>query len=172
MNLYQIDNQIENILAECVDPETGELDEAKYSQMMNDLAETREQKIENIALYIKNLTAEAVAIREEEKNLASRRKAKENRAESLKKYLAGYLEGKKFETAKAKISFRTSKVLDIWDEPKTIESLLKMFINDEDFLAYQPPKIKKAELKTYLLSHTDITVDGAEVRENRTMTIK
>ncbi len=173
MNLYQIDNQIENILAECVDPETGELDEAKYSQMMNDLAETREQKIENIALYVKNLTAEVAAIREEEKNLASRRKAKENRAESLKKYLAGYLEGKKFETAKAKISFRTSKVLDIWDEPKAIESLMELFvIDDEDFLAHQPPRIKKAELKTYLLSHTGITVDGVEVRENRTMTIK
>ncbi len=172
MNLYQIDAQIESALTNCTDPETGEFDETKYSEMMADLEETREQKIENIALYIKNLTAEVAAIREEEKNLASRRKAKENRVESLKKYLAEYLEGKKFETARAKISFRTSKVLDVLDENKVAISIQSKFVNDEDFLTYQPPKIKKTELKTYLLSHTDVTIDGAEVRENRTMTIK
>lgn len=172
MNLYQIDNQIERILIECTDTETGEFDTEKYAKLMAELEEAKETKIENIALYIKNMTAEAAAIREEEKNLASRRRARENKVESLKKYLTDYLEGKKFETARAKISFRTSKVLDIEDENKVANSIQRMFVNDEDFLTYQPPKIKKTELKTYLLSHTDITVDGAEVRENRTVMIK
>ena len=85
MTLYEIDQA----LLACIDMETGEVDIEKYEQ----LAEEKDKKIENIACYYKALTAEAEAIKAEEKALAERRKVKENKAESLKKFLASVLRG-------------------------------------------------------------------------------
>ena len=62
MTIYEIDNRI----AELVDPETGEL--LDY-EAFAELAMEREAKIENMALWYKDLTAEAKAIREEERAL-------------------------------------------------------------------------------------------------------
>lgn len=59
MNLYEIDAAI----MACIDEETGEItDPAK----LDELDMTRDQKIENIALYIKDLRAEASAIKVDE----------------------------------------------------------------------------------------------------------
>ena len=69
MKLYEIDRSIQEILDNMsVDAETGEvtLDEEGLAALQ--LA--REQKLEGVALCIKNLSAEAEAIRNEEKALA------------------------------------------------------------------------------------------------------
>ena len=72
MNLYQIDAEILKV----IDFETGEvLDEDK----LEELQMSKNEKIENILLYIKNLNADAEIIKAEEKALAERRKAKENK---------------------------------------------------------------------------------------------
>ena len=93
MRLYEINEEI----MQCVDFETGEvIDEGK----LNDLQMLREEKIENIGLWIKDLKAEAKAIAEEVKALNARKKAAENKAESLKQYLAMVLDGEKFKTAR------------------------------------------------------------------------
>ena len=68
--LYEIDNDILN----CVDEETGEILDF---EKLNSLQMERDKKIEGVALYIKQLNAEAALIREEEKALAERRKRKE-----------------------------------------------------------------------------------------------
>ena len=65
MTLYEINNAIIQELEGAVDPETGEIvDEAllaEYEQLQLD----RETKVENVGLYIKNLEADAKAIRDE-----------------------------------------------------------------------------------------------------------
>ena len=54
MNLYEIDAAI----TACIDPETGEvLDE----EALNALHMERSAKVESVALWIKNLNAEAAA---------------------------------------------------------------------------------------------------------------
>lgn len=108
-NLYQIDQAI----AACVDPETGEVidPEALDALMME-----RDQKCENIALWIKNLEADAIAYKAEKDAFASRQKAAETKAEQLKAYLAAALGGQKFSTTKCAISFRSSEKVDIPDE--------------------------------------------------------
>ena len=47
----------------------------------------REEKLENVACWVKNLSAEADAIREEENRLIKRRKAAETKAANLKAWL-------------------------------------------------------------------------------------
>ena len=88
MNLYEISEEMLN----CVDAETGEVDTDK----LDELAMLRDEKLESIALWIKDLKAEAEALKAEKLVFAARQSAAERRAESLKNYLTGFLHGEKF----------------------------------------------------------------------------
>lgn len=90
MTLYDIDAQIAALdgAAEddmLIDEETGEL--ISVSQALDALRMEREAKLENVACWVKNLSAEADAIREEENRLIKRRKAAETKAANLKAWL-------------------------------------------------------------------------------------
>ena len=65
MKLYEIDQAIESL----IDQDTGEVSDF---DVFMDLQMAREAKIENVALLIKNLTAEAEAIKAEKNALAER----------------------------------------------------------------------------------------------------
>lgn len=89
--LYELDSKIAEVLdtgfeMSCIDAETGEIDETQLAIYLEQLQLDRKTKIDNIAVYVKNLEAEAVAIRAEEKRLKERREAKERKAERLKNY--------------------------------------------------------------------------------------
>lgn len=107
-SLYEIDQQI----LSCVDRETGELIDP---ERLKNLQIERNLKIENIALWIKNLQADALAYKAEKEAFAEREKVAINKAEQLKKYLAKALEGQKFSTAKCAVSFRKSTQLEVVD---------------------------------------------------------
>ena len=99
--LYEIDTTI----IDCVDEETGEIiDEEK----LNALLIEHRAKLEGVALWIKNLDSDAAAIRAEREALEKRQKAAENRAASLRAWLANALGGQKFSTARVAISYRKS----------------------------------------------------------------
>ena len=124
MKLYEIEDAILN----CLDPETGEIiDEALFDE----LNLKREEKIENILLAVKNLTAEAKAIREEELNLAKRRKVAENKAESLKNFVAGILDGMNFKTPRVAATWRKSEAVVVG----SVSDLMKN--NLDDYLKYK-----------------------------------
>lgn len=109
-SLYEISEQLLNL----TDSESGEItdwDSFEALQM------ARDEKIENIALWIKNLRSEAEAIKAEEKAFADRRKRAENKADSLKNYLSTLLNGSKFNTTKVAISYRKSSSVEV-DETK------------------------------------------------------
>lgn len=118
MNLYEIDYAI----MDCVDSETGEIidiDKLSTLQMQRDV------KIENIACWIKNLVSDARELKEEKDKLAIRQKAAEKKAESLKRYLAEYLSGEKFKTAKVSVSYRKSESININENAVIPECFLK-----------------------------------------------
>ena len=135
MNLYEIDNAILN----CVDMETGEvvdLDKLTTLQM------ERDQKIENIGCWIKNLLADVEALKAEKENLAKRQKAAENKAASLKGYLSRYLAGEKFKSARVAISYRSNSSVDIAEGA----------VVPEEYLKYSEPTPDKVGLKAALKS--------------------
>ena len=111
MNIYDIDKRIQACLDmdtdELVDMETGEIFSLDALQM------EREQKLENVACYIKNLTADADALKAEKDALAKREQAARKKIESLKKYLTDNLHGEKLTTTRAAISFRKSEAVEI-----------------------------------------------------------
>lgn len=153
MNLYEIDREI----LDCVDVETGEVfNEAKFEE----LSLSRDAKIENICLWIKNLKAEAEALKAEKDSFAQRQKAAENKMESLKKYIAGYLEGTPFESAKVKVSFRKSESLDIAENA----------VIPEEYLKYKEPDVDKVGLKAAIKK--GMHFEGVSVIENQNIQIK
>lgn len=153
MNLFEIENEIMN----CWDQETGEILD---SDRLDQLEMERDTKIENIALYIKNLTADAEALKAEKQSFAERQKAAENKAESLKKYLANYLAGQKFSTPKVAISFRKTSSVNVTD----ISQL------PEEFLKFADPTPDKTAIKNAIKAGT--TVTGAEIVEGQSISIK
>lgn len=173
MNLYQIHQSIEDLLDkgfdyECIDMETGEILEEKAKERLVSLALDETTKIENTALYIKNLSALIDDIREEEKALASRRKAKERKQEWLKDYISGYMletDKVKFETAKCALSFRKSEVLDILNE-----DILYAYAEGKDLLKYKDPELDKAGIKKLIKNGEN--VPGAKITEKQNLQIK
>lgn len=153
MTLFEIEQEI----LSCIDMETGEvIDLEKLDQLEMD----RERKIENIALWIKNLLSDAEALKAQKETFANRQKAAENKAESLKKYLNDYLAGKKFSTDKVAISFRKSTAVNITD-PLQIP---------KEYLKYSDPTIDKAAIKKAITQGS--VVGGAEIVESQNIQIK
>lgn len=94
MTIYDIDARIAALSNEAeddmlIDEETGEL--MTVAQALDALRMEREEKIENVACWVKNLIAEADAIKGEETNLAKRRKTAETKAANLKAWLIAAL---------------------------------------------------------------------------------
>lgn len=153
MNLFEIDSAI----LDCVDVETGEIfDEVKFEE----LALERDVKIENICLWIKNLKAEAEALKAEKDAFAQRQKATENKMESLKKYISAYLDGAAFKTAKVAVSFRKSESIEV-DEGANIP---------DEYLRFKEPEVNKAELKKALKDGKHI--EGVSLVEKQNIQIK
>ena len=76
----------------------------------------RDEKIEQICLWIKNLRAEAQMVTDEAKNLTDRAKKLTNKADNLERYVAGNLDGKPFKTSKVNVTWRKSESVNITDE--------------------------------------------------------
>lgn len=160
MTLYEIN---EAIMA-CVDAETGEI--IDFDQL-DQLTMAREEKLENIALYIKALEAEAVAIREEEKILAARRKVKENKASRLREYLSDALAGQPFETSKVALSFRSSQAVKVTDSMALLDYLESHY---DDCLTYKTPGVRLDAVK--MLIKRGIDVPGAEIETRNNLQMR
>lgn len=107
--LYDIIKSIESFEFE-VDEETGEiLNMAELDALQVD----KETKVENIALFIKNLKADAAMYADEEKAFAQRKKAAANKADRLTKYLAAMLAGEKYKSARVAITWKPSEAVNI-----------------------------------------------------------
>lgn len=166
--LYELDAKIAELLdtgfeMSCIDAETGEIDETQLAVYLEQLQLDRKTKIDNIAVYVKNLEAEAVAIKAEEKRLKERREAKERKAERLKNYIktSMVLQGEtKFESARVSMALRNSKAVVV-DESK-LESVY--FINK--IVQSVDKKAIKAALEAGIL------VEGAMLEERKNLQIK
>lgn len=104
--LYEINQQI----LDCIDPESGEIIDI---EKLEELAMQRDEKIQSVALWIKNLTSDAEAYKREKEAFAEREAKAAKQAERLKTFLAETLNGEKFETDKVAISFRRTQSVAI-----------------------------------------------------------
>ena len=153
MKLYEIDEAI----LSCIDTETGEIID---EQMLNSLQMERDTKIENVACWIKDLKAEAEALKAEKQAFEKRQKVAENKMESLKKWLAFALDGQAFKSVRASVSFRATESVDIPDIYKL----------DENFLRYKEPEANKTAIKEAIKAGQKVA--GATLVKNTSVIIK
>lgn len=162
MNLYEIDANIQKVIEDgFVVDEDGVItfDESN----LEELQEALDTKLENIALYIKDLEAEGKAFKDEEDALKKRRETREKKAEKLKAYLLGYLEKREKE------KFETTRVVAKVTKGEAVEV-------DMDKLPEQYMTIKtelkpdKKALKEALKGGAEI--EGAKLVQSRNINIK
>lgn len=153
-NLYEIDQAI----MACIDYETGEILDA---ERLDALQIERASKIEGVACWIKNLSADALAYKAEKEAFAEREKKALKKADDLKAWLAGALDGQKFSTWRCAVTFRKSEAVEIADE------------------ALLPPELKTEKI-TYTPNKTAIKeaikagqeIPGAQLVERLNASIK
>ena len=158
MKLYEIDEAIMN----CIDADTGEIIDA---EALDKLQMERDEKIENVACWIKDLKAEAEALKNEKQALAERQRVAENKAESLKKYLAYALAGNKFSTAKCAVSFRSTESVEV-----TTEGLNNLMKEHDELLTYKAPEPNKTAIKQAIKD--GLNVAGVQLVQNTSVIIK
>lgn len=161
MTLFEINKEIQNCFIlddEVVNMETGEILDSSY---LDNLEMSRDEKILNIARWIKNLDSDIDQLKAQKDAFAKRQKAAENKKESLKNYLSYCLNGEKWNAKdlSVSVSFRKSEVVSV------DESLLpkKWYIK-------QDPKLDKAGIKAALKSGKKIK--GAELITNNNIQVK
>ena len=150
--LYEIDKEITS----CVDAETGEIIDP---QRLEELRMERERKIENVALWIKNLKADLVAYKSEKEAFAEREKQTKEKIDSLSTWLTNALDGKKFDTTKVAVSFRKSKAVNILDEKSIPMEFMRIKVEPD-----------KTAIREAL--KRELQVPGAALIENRNISIK
>lgn len=117
MKIYEIPGALRELLDRLdADPDTGEVDGetlAAYAEYNAAAAE----KLEGTACYVRELKAEAGAIKAEEERLAKRRKALENKSERLKNYMMPALEamGGKVKGVMASVRIGKSQAVTVFD---------------------------------------------------------
>ena len=162
MNLYEIDSAIEQAFSQAVDQETGEINE-EYMKQLDELEMQRDQKIENIACFIKNLRADAAALKAEKDALQKRQKAAETKAESLTRYLSSFLAGAKFSSPKASVTWRKTTRVEM-------DPGVSVYDIDTQYIRLKEPELDKTKAAAALKAGE--TIEGLHLEESQSMTIR
>lgn len=155
MTLYEIDKRIIDL----IDDETGEIIDSNLNTF-DELMMERNNKIENVALWIKNLRADAEAYKAEAQAFVDRKKAAERKIESLTRLLEITLRGRKFKTERVQIGYRKSDSVQIDKDAKL----------PDEYLRFREPEPDKAALKKALKDGVEI--EGAWLEEKLNMQVK
>jgi hypothetical protein len=125
------------------------------------------EKAENVAVYIKNLTADINEMKAEEKRLKSRRVSAENQVERMKKYLINSMQAigvKKISMPRARITLRlNAESVAVENEKALIDWAMR---HDETILKYQEPELKKTDIKELLRMGEKIPFARLERKES------
>ncbi len=161
LELYEVDRR----LYELVDPETGELLDADAFAALH---MERTALIENLALWYKNASAEAEAVKAEADKLTKRSCTLSGRAQRLKELLEHFLDGRALKTPRCAVSFRASESVEIADTAAVIRWAEESGCTD--CLSCKPPVLLKIRLRDYLQAGKEIP--GAAIVKKRNVVVK
>lgn len=167
MKLYEIAADYENLMAAI---ENGDIPEEAIGDTLEGITSLLDEKADNIACLIKNLTAEAEAIKAEEDRLKARRTAKLKQAERLTEYLsttllnAGYT---KVETARNNISFRKNPPSVVFANESAFIEWAKEHATG--FLTYKEPTVNKTAIKTAI--NEGLELEGVSIESKLNLRI-
>lgn len=164
-NIYKLNEKIEACLNlweqgfdEIVETETGEV--KTLQECLEELQATKQEKIDNLAKYVKNTTAFIADLKQAKKELDERIKAKQARLDNAMEYLKEVTDGKKYEAVDYVISYRKSEAVEIKEGADI----------PPEFLVPQEPKVSKTELKKALKNGA--VIEGVSLVEKQNMSVK
>lgn len=164
MKLYEIASEVLEVLHALENDE-----EADYTDTLEALGMEFEQKADNVACYIKQIKAEAEAIKEEEKKLAERRKSKEKEAERLEAYLYHHMQLvglNKIESSRNVLQIKKTPA-SVVVGPAFVEWAKA---NNAELLRYTEPSADKTAIKKLLQAGE--VVEGAELVAGSKLVVK
>jgi hypothetical protein len=139
-SLYDITAELEWMIQEAVDQETGEVN-PELVQRLDALSLAFEEKALSVAAYVLSLDAYANGIGTEIKRLKRKKEMVENLSKRLREYVARCVPmGQKLEDHRVTIGWRRSKFVDVFDP----DGLPKSYLREK--ISIEPDKtlIKKA----------------------------
>jgi len=164
MKLYEINILIETILekieTDCLEHD-GEIS-PEFSEELNAINMLHDEKVLNVAKFIKGLNAESEAIKNETDKLMQRRKSIDKKVEWLKNYIDRNCESKeKIQDSTTIVSWRKSESVKILNE----NLLPKQYIKEKIEISVDKMKIKES-----IKNGEEVT--GAEIETNFNLQIK
>lgn len=164
MTLYELTSEYLDLLAMLEDPD---VDEDLINDTLEGIDGELEVKADGYARVMRQMDADAKAIKAEEERLANRRKSLENRSAALKSRLQQMMEitGKvKFKTELFSFGIQKNPAAVVMDE-QYIENI------PECYLIIQEPKIDKQKIKEDLKAGKDL--DGiAHLEQTESLRIR
>ncbi len=164
MTLYELTTEYMELLAMLEDPD---VDEDLIADTLEGIDGELEVKADGYARVMRQMDADAKAIKAEEERLANRRKSLENRAANLKSRLQQMMEitsKVKFKTELFSFGIQKNPAAVVIDE-QYIENI------PEEYLIRQDPKIDRAKLKEDLKAGKDL--DGiAHLEQTESLRIR
>ena len=161
--LYEINA---DILA-AVDEETGEILD---TEKLDALQMEREKKLEGVALWVKDLKAEAAAVKEEADKLTARKKSLDNKIDGLKEWLKYALQGEKLKTPRCNVYYTHNTKVNVIDEQSVTNYIQTHYKEPEEFLKFVLPEIRKDAVKAELKKGVEIP--GCALEETESVVIK
>lgn len=155
MKLYEVNQAIEEIFEQLVDPETGELlaDETLMEQLAA-LQLERGRILEYLAKLVLNTKAQITSIKDEEQRLRDRRHSFENKVDRLMAILDRECHGEKTDCGVATVCYRKTSRVEVINDQEAIDWLREN--GRVDCYRIPAPEISKTEVKRLLTSGEQI----------------
>lgn len=151
MKLYEVNAEIEKLVDESFDQETGEIlmSDEEFESRMSALQIEKKRILVYLAKLKLNMDSDIKSLREEEKRLADRRHRLEGRSEKILQILDREC-GEKTDLEVVTLMYRKTDRLEVDDGKAAYEWLKEN--KYEDCYIMPDPEIKKAEVKKLMKS--------------------
>lgn len=155
MKLYEVNQAIEDIFEQLVDPDTGEVipDESLMAQLES-LQMERSRILEYLAKLVLNTRSQVSGLKEEEKRLKERRAMLERKDERLMSILDRECHGEKTDCGVATVCYRKTTKVDVSDDATAISWLMEN--GHPQCYKVPAPEISKTEVKKLLAAGTEV----------------
>lgn len=157
--------EIDERLLALVDEDGEILDLQEFQQLQME----REQKAENMGLWIMDLRDEQEALKREIDRLQNRLHHAADKEARLRDFLGQILGGEKLKTARISVSYRSTEAVEIEDE-EAVRRFAERDNRYEDILRYKQPEISKTEIKRLIQSGTP--VPGAKLAPRTSLLVR
>lgn len=155
MKLYEVNQMIEGIFEQLVDPETGEIveNEALLAQL-DSLQMERSRILEYLAKLVLNTRSQMAALKEEEKRLKERRASLERKDTRLMEILDRECAGEKTDCGVATVCYRKTTKVEVGDDGTAVSWLMDH--GHTQCYRVPAPEISKTEVKKLLAAGTEV----------------